>query len=346
MNGYSYVNGNPVNLVDRTGMYACNSETATLQTACAEMDQALRRASGKGLVYGSISNTVQDGMIQLGNLETAAEQTFGAQLAIRLPDQYLNQEGLVFDECSTVTNENVGSRNVELTKQSVLRTVAAMIHIAAKFEETLVPASAMYTWLSGERVEFLSDTVGITGPYTGYTQLEPPNNIINLGSLVYVGTIVHELGHSFDRKYQERASFPLRRLYLLRDSGSPTYDVNADGYPNPTQNEHGMLTRATDDREQEEIWADMFMTWILDGQGIEAFLGSGIVGWDEEWPRDARFKEIYTWLTVRRLSIGVGGPPPANATMEENLAWVRIVSNLAFGYPGDPNNPSDPDEVY
>ena len=144
---------------------------------------------------------------------------------------------------------------------------------------------------------------------------------------------MHELGHSFDRAYNLRASSPIRGLFLLRDTGRPTYDSTAPGAPNSTQNGNGMLARANTSTAQEEVWADMFMTWVLHGQGNEAIVGSGqIIGWDGSWPRDARFKEVYTWLTARRLTLGIGGPPPANASNEEKLEWVNYVSSLAFRF--------------
>lgn len=347
LNRYAYVRGNPVNLTDPSGLYACNNETASIQAACDELNQALERAGRSSLVWQSISDTVRDGMVLLRNLETAAEQTFGARMTIRLPGSVLDQAGLNIDvnDCSTAPNVNVGPGNaLELTKQSILRSVAAMAHIAARFAETSVPVTGVNQWLSRDTIEFLSDTVGITpGPqpeYTGYVQLDPPNNIINLGSQVSVGTIVHELGHSFDRAYNLRASSPIRGLFLLRDSGRPTYDSNAAGYPNPTQNGSGMFGRAAQGGQSnfpEEVWADMFMTWVLHGQGKEAIVGSGeIIGWNTGQARDARFKEIYTWLTVRRLTIDIGGPPAADAPNEEKLEWVRYVSRLAFNNPGDP----------
>ena len=340
LNRYAYARGNPVNLVDPCGLYACDNESANIQSACAELNQALARAGRSSLVWQSISDTVQDGMVLLRNLETAAEQTFGARLTIRLPGSVLDQAGLNIDvnDCSTAPNINIGPGNaLELTKQSLLRSVAALAHISARFAETGVPVTGVRQWLSNDTIEFLSDTVGITGAYTGYVQLEPPNNIINLGSQVSVGTIVHELGHSFDRAYNLRPSSPIRGLFLLRDSGRPTYDSTAPGFPNPAQNGNGMFVRASTSSAQEEVWADMFMTWVLHGQGQEAIVGSGqIIGWNEGQRRDARFKEIYTWLTVRRLTIGVSGPPAADASNEEKLEWVRYVSRLAFNNPGDP----------
>lgn len=340
LNRYAYAHGNPVNLVDPTGLYSCTNEAGNIQEACDELDQALRRASQESLVFQNINDTVRDGMVLLRNLEAAAEQTFGARFTLRLPDSILGQAGLNIDvnECSTAPDTNLSAGNFEgnalnLTKQSVLRAVAALAHISARFSETGVPVSGVRQWLGQDTIEFLSDSTEITGPFTGYVQLDPPNNIINLGSQVSVGTIVHELGHSFDRVYNLRASSPIRGLFLLRDTARPTYDSTAPGAPNSTQNGNGMLARASTSTAQEEVWADMFMTWVLHGQGNEAIVGSGqIIGWDGSWPRDARFKEVYTWLTARRLTLGIGGPPPANASNEEKLEWVNYVSSLAFRF--------------
>lgn len=85
-----------------------------------------------------------------------------------------------------------------------------------------------------------------------------------LGSEIETSTIVHELGHLFDKKFGLRPSAPLEGLFLLRDTGRPTYDSLAQGNPNPVDTEGvgqgGLLGRANPSSEQEEVWSDMFMT--------------------------------------------------------------------------------------
>jgi len=128
-----------------------------------------------------------------------------------------------------------------------------------------------------------------------------------------------------------RPSSPLGGLYLLRDTGQPTYDSGASGFPNSVQNGNGMFERASQQTFKEEVWADMFMTWVLDGQNVGAVVGSGnVVGWDRAFSRDARFKRLYTLLTVKHLSSGLNGIPAASATEAEKLRWVRYVTDWAF----------------
>jgi len=56
MNGYSWVEGNVTNWTDPSGMYSCNSEDETMQSACRELDTALNRATNVSI--GDISPIV------------------------------------------------------------------------------------------------------------------------------------------------------------------------------------------------------------------------------------------------------------------------------------------------
>ncbi|MBK8139261.1 MAG: hypothetical protein IPK52_26160 [Chloroflexi bacterium] len=335
-NKYEYSSGNPINMVDYSGLFSCSNESTDMQSACADLDKALQRAAIKGLTWANINAAVQNNSLLLRDLELAAEQIFGIPLV--LSSNFLSNANINYEDCSTAPNVNIGSLGgnaLELTKQTLTRSVAALVHIVTKFESVQVPLTAVRQWLTRDVIVLLSNDV--TGnAYQGYVDLlVPNNNLIHLGGGVNVGTIVHELGHSFDRNFQLRASAPIKGLFLDRYRRQPTYDSTVSG-ANPVQDGDGMTGRASVSLDPEEIWADMFMTWVLDGQELPARGNSpDFAKWKWTQSREASFKRAYTLLSTHHLLLGMAGPPLVGASNEDKLKWVKRITDLIFtGGPG------------
>jgi hypothetical protein len=92
--------------------------------------------------------------------------------------------------------------------------------------------------------------------------------------------------------------------------GTQGYDSLAAGNPNPVLvegiNQAGLQGRANTSADKEEVWADMFMTWVLDGLD---FTVNG--------------------STVGRLLRSFDNLPPVEASDEVKLQFLYPVAKAA-----------------
>ena len=239
-------------------------------------------------------------------------------------------EGLIdLDDC---TKEIIDPLNVSLSKTDVLRTVAAMVHIVSRFAEAgISDATGRFrTAIGDNNIQFFGQDINPekVDVCTGFVQLEAQGNKdIQLGSGVTVATIVHELGHAFDRAAGQIPSLTL--LGLRYSTGQQRFFPSGTEFPVDApllQENWGMLTRANPSTDQKEVWADMFMSWVLDGINIPtACDNSNNPGWNCATGTDRSFatmRLVYTGSAVRRI-LGFG----SGASFDENfLRNVEVVS--------------------
>jgi len=333
MNGYGWVEGNVANRRDITGRQSCPGEASVyVQQACTDFIQALA-SLGNTQYWDPITSSMSNGMVSIPTLETTLESLTGTQLLA-----YNSGELNSAVDCSAVADVSQPGQTTttEFIKRSMLNWSTSLIYTADYLSRFGVTNDKAISWMKGDTVEFLSNRPNITTPYSGYVELDPLNRVINLGGAVSISTSVHEQGHDFDRFYGLRASAPLKGLYIDRYTRMPTY-TSTQGTPQAVQNSNGLSSRAGLDDTQQEIWADMYMTTVGEGNNfLSGPNGETPVGWNYNYARDAKFKRAYTILTTNALLNGSHRFPPVNATQEENLAWVTWVARLAFNNPGNP----------
>src|SRR5690606_3368866 len=135
--------------------------------------------------------------------------------------------------------------------------------------------------------------------------VEAQGHNLYLGSEVRMYTVVHELGHLFDKVFDLTPSGLLNGLRIRTSNGLPLHTVTQQDVADISNfiagqggANLGLGGRANDDEEHREAWADMFMTAVLDGQNINS-LGeiAGAIGWvstsgPDRWV--GRFKHAYT----------------------------------------------------
>jgi RHS repeat-associated protein len=341
LNQYSYVQNNPVNMVDPSGFYSCKDEmsgptTVPMASACQDVDQAFNRASGVGVsLTGDLSTTVNNGIVDFAAMQSYITSNFGFTIAgynTKMPLTPITQ-------CTEIENL-VGKTNAP-AKLSLVRSAAAMLHIAAKFKETGLGngADTLRTAIgNGTVLQLVADAITL-GTATGLTPLNnvPASNDVFLGSEIKMYAIVHELGHAFDRRHDLAPSSVMEGLRVRADNGLSLYIVpdKLSGIVSKVDSSAGMGGRANSDQEHREVWADMFMTWVLDGQGIQS-LGqvAGLIGWTAGRLANAPqadFKRAYTTVAVRNLTVGGFAPFPHRGTVkdEDILAFLRL-----YVYPG------------
>lgn len=332
-NRYSYVNSNPVNLRDPLGLFACSNESLPLiQLACGEVNSAMERAGQENLPISIPANTVEAGVVSFENLKDFVQSTFGFRVA-----GFSGESNTPITECTSIS-ELLGSTSIP-SKLTLLRTTAALIHIASKFKQAGIGngLSPVNTQLgNGTTIQMVADRLLVQnqplGALKGFVDLSLSTAMnVFLGSEIETSAIVHELGHLFDKKFGLRPSTPLEGLYLLRDTGKPTYNSQAQGSPNPVDTQFafqgGLQGRANESRDQEEVWADMFMTWVLFGQGMR--VNGNLVGWNVSQERDWRFKRLYTIEVVTGLLSDRSNLPQVGASEAEMLQFIRPIATVA-----------------
>jgi len=323
MNGYGWVEGNTPNLTDAGGKQTCLGETTSIQNACKDLSKTLSSFPNADYWNSSLSSIESNGLISIPTLEVNIENMTGTTLS-------------AYNTVDLVNCSEVFEVKTDDIKHSLINWAASLVHTSDYLTRLGTNRDTMFSWLSGNTVGFLSELPNIIGAYTGYVQLNPPNNILNLGSYTSIATNSHEQGHDFDRFYGLRASAPLKGLYIDRYTRMPTY-TSTQGTPQAVQNSNGLSSRAGLDDTQQEVWADMYMTTVGEGNNfLSGPNGETPVGWNYNYARDAKFKRAYTILTTNALLNGSHRFPPVNATQEENLAWVTWVARLAFNNPGNP----------
>ena len=317
---YVYVQGNPVNWVDSSGLrFNCANE-GSLGSACEDLNTALDRAEQAGLaltaIVGMPAGRDSSQKLSYSSLKQNAQNLFGVAFSL-----YIGKDKEPNSNCDDILQNSSA-------KYSLTQSVAAMIHVISRFKEVGFsdPTNLFRTSL-GVRYQFNDarqpDGAGFTPEaspnqlFLGYNNSRVPakgdKQAYNTGFYVATSTIVHELGHAFDRAFSYRPSVPLRGLFI-RDVGSPTYKSTDTGNPQATQGgdngSRGMSGRAATSNkgDQKETWADMFMTWVFSdynqqnsSQQIRTFSGDSI-GWIED--KHGRFKSAYTNFSVKCLITG------------------------------------------
>lgn len=168
---------------------------------------------------------------------------------------------------------------------------------------------------------------------------------VYLGSQIGMYAIVHELGHLIDKRHGTRPSAALIGLRLRASNGLPRYTIPSGDFDVSSfiVSSEGLGGRASADTESaREVWADMFMTAILYGQGIES-TGQipGLIGWTSVYGSAnvwyEKFKRAYTIIALRRLMLG-GDFPLTTSTEEEKITIISQISRLlnpSIGYDGN-----------
>jgi hypothetical protein len=135
------------------------------------------------------------------------------------------------------------------------------------------PVEQLRRVLQGNTIRFFGQDINKeVQQYTGYVELEAPGNTdIDLGSGITMATIVHELGHAFDRVFKRIPGDLLTGgstgLRYSRTEGRIVFpgEVSVPGDAVPLLSSDGMRSRANRSPAASEVWADMFMTWVLNG---------------------------------------------------------------------------------
>lgn len=318
-NRFAYTNGNPINWTDPSGFYFNCSNEGNLGAACADLNVALSRSEQAHLTLASITGGPlgSDRSDKLSDKSTYqsfkqnAENLFGVQFSL-----YVGQDKEPNSNCNDILANNSA-------KYSLVQSVAAMVHIVSRFKEMgFSDPIGLFRTNLGVRYQF--NDVGQPDA-AGYTPKESPNQVFLGYNNSYVratnsytnayfatSTIVHELGHAFDRSFQYRPGIPLKLLQIRRN-GAPDYDPDSDttnilsAFDNANA---GVLTRAAaynlDD--PKEMWADMFMTWVFNDYNVSGS-GSPINSWRGErigWKPNpvGSFSRTYTEFAIKCLMTG------------------------------------------
>jgi len=336
-NRYGYANGNPVNFRDPSGLFSCSKEeNPNVLAACGDLDQAMQRGSQRVPVISNLEDATSDGFVQLKQLVQTARGIFGVRF--QAPGSLAGVEGLIdLDDC---TKQILAPLNVSLAKTDVLRSIAAMVHIVSRFAEAGIPdATGRFRSAIGDNnIQFFGQDINPdkVGVCTGFVQLEAQGNRdIQLGTGVTVATIVHELGHAFDRAVGQ---IPSRTMLGLRYStgqqrffpSGTEFPVDAPGL----QANWGMFTRANPSTDQKEVWADMFMSWVLDGINTPtACDNSSRPGWNCATGTDSSFatmRLVYTGSAVRRI-LGFGSGASFDEDFLRNVETVSRATRRPCG---------------
>jgi RHS repeat-associated protein len=334
LNRYGYVAGNVVNITDPSGLYGCDAEEATwsgLPSACLQLDTAFQRAQNAGV--SDVSSTVENGMVNFGQLKSYIQNNFGFAIVGYSPTI---PEGIT--DC-TVTQTLVGVTGAP-AKLSLVRTTSALLHIAAYFRYIGISLDKLRSNLGvGSTIQLVSDVVefpnGTTiGAFTGNVPIEALGMNVYLGSDIGMYAIVHELGHLFDKRYDTRPSSALMGLRVRATNGLPRYtlplgDFDASDF---VASNLGLGGRASQDLDSREVWPDMFMTAVLDGQNVRSE-GEivGLIAWTptpdpaNRWLEE--FKRAYTVIAIRRLMLG-GNFPNISDTEAQKIAALSEITGL------------------
>ncbi len=348
LNRYAYVAGNVMNAVDPSGAYPCSNNPA-ISGACEELRIAILRAATAGVMpmdIGSILQRISQVNLVQGRehvtyrmFERNFEKVFGTQFRLYNSSAFDNLP-VDLDDCTNAPQQIQtvsGDSYYVAAIRSLLRTTSALVHIVARLgEDGRSTAIQDFRNSVGNQLQF--DFVANGAPSAeGYT-VQPGtghhagHGLLRLGSHVTVATIVHEIGHAFE---DSGATPQAVRNIMAGPEIIISGDIMKGDYlDNFTPDElglaadrrsinhtewDGMMARANPSSTAGEVWADMFMTWVLHGHYVMAssdYWGSiaspyeisddwgPTVGWDCTYDIDkaqANFKYTFTRHVVNQL---------------------------------------------
>lgn len=304
------------------------------------MNNAISRAEESGLnlsaLTGAAYESDQSQKISYQGLKQNAENLFGVNFSLYNASNISNPN----------TNCNAILQNPS-AKHSLVQSVAAMIHVVSRFKEMGLsrPIDLFRTHL-GVTYQFNDarqpDGAGFTPEvnpdqlFLGWNNSYVPATLTkaayNTGIYVAVSTIVHELGHAFDRHFSYRPDLPLVGLFVRRNNG-PTYNsTDRDNLQAMLNGAGGVVSRtATSDiGDRKEVWADMFMTYVFEDynkshprQRVNTFNG-GRIDWQSG--RVGEFGRSYTEFAINCLMGGQCGNvnfPPSGTSPAPNADPVQ-----------------------
>jgi RHS repeat-associated protein len=348
LNGYSWVEGNVVNATDPSGLFSCSGETdfPAIQLDCNALDNALQTTN---IQIPQIETGVDaEGKIDFEALKNVISTNFGFTIA-----GFSGSEPIL--ECTEIAQLSGLSRIP--SRLSLVRMATALTYIAARFRDAGIGGvSGVQQYLgTGAVVQLVADTRGVAGggtvgEFTGIVPLRVPGLNVYLGSRIPMFAIVHEMGHLFDKRNDLRPSSVISGLRIGVLRSNPVYGETSldttDFFYSSTPS--GMEGRANNSANPEEGWADMFMTWAMDGYGISienianTLLRPGEIRWRDEASGNntglGAVMQLYTLSAVKHLTVGGRTFPSISATDDEKIRYMRPIArvlNPPSGYPSD-----------
>jgi hypothetical protein len=270
-NRYAYVGGDPVNLVDHTGLYPCGRDQ--YDPNCQRLEQALN-ASSNMAAKQAIQNAIfppyydqgatcpSDPSDSLKALQDALERHFPIE---------------------SIKTGSGGDGLQTSHRVVLLRLAEAVLLIDRRL--------SLNTALSNE-LNITFDNVNAPefgGESGGYVAEQNTTDYpMQLGNLMSTDDIVHEWGHVFNREngsfFSTRLSTVGKGVYVGSDRGDCALEDAVTPYPGgPTYRRYvisgvvaaspqnyrrchvGYGHEANSSRDPIEDWPDMFMNWVFDG---------------------------------------------------------------------------------